>query len=254
MADAIVKFTRHGNVARVAMSRPPHNLLEGSLIEQLSKAFARAVEDGCRAVLLTSELRHFSAGADLVAADTGELQKLDLISFLREMETLPIPIIAAVNGLALGGGFELALGCDLIIAAESAQIGLVETSLGLFPIMGGISRAVARVGLARGKEFVLLGRRYSASTMAEWGMINRVVPAETLAEASMALAQELAAGPTLAYGAVRRLANVAAAYGVHAADELSSESASEIWATNDVRAGLQSFRETGSASAVFNGS
>lgn len=250
----LVRYEKIGQVGRLEMNRPPHNLLEGSMLKALRSALAHAIEDGCRAILLASARRHFSAGADLAAAYSGDLQKLDFIAFLQELENLPVPTVCAVHGLALGGGFELALGCDLIVAAENAEIGLVETSLGLYPIMGGVSRVAIRAGTARAREMTLLGRRYSAATLQKWGVINHVVPQESLAEAAMSMAQQLAAGPTLAYRAIRQLSNVTASEGVQAADALSRELAAGVWKSGDVKASLDSFRETGAVSVVFNGS
>lgn len=251
--EQLVSFSTHGKVAKVELTRPPHNLIEAAMTQALSRAFRRAVSEGLRSILLTSSLRHFSAGADLAAAYTGDLQKIDFIALLHEMEELPIPIVVAVHGLVLGGGFELALGCDLILAADTAELGLVETSLGLFPLMGGVSRVAARAGLTRAKEMVLLGRRYSSSTLEQWGVINQVVPASALADSSLAVAHQLAAGPTLAYKAIRRLADVTVSEGVRAADAISPQLADEIWATDDVQAGLEGFHRSGTAGAVFNG-
>jgi enoyl-CoA hydratase/carnithine racemase len=252
--DGIVVFSRNGDVGLVEMNRPPHNLLEGTLLEGLGWAFAQAVDGGCRSILLSSRLRHFCAGADLECMASGELGKLDLIGFLRAVEDLPIPTVAAIHGAALGGGFELALACDLIIAAESAQIGLVETTLGLLPIMGGVPRAVANAGLARAKELVLLGRRHTPATLERWGLVNHVVPDEALAEASLSLARQLAAGPTVAYRAVKRIANRTASHGVFAGDELTGEAARAVWESSDLKAGLDAFFKTGTADGVFSGS
>jgi enoyl-CoA hydratase/carnithine racemase len=252
--DSIVTFRRDGDVARVEMNRPPHNLLEPTMADALEVAFVRAVETGCRALLLSSRMRHFCAGADLDAMASGTLGKMDLIGFLHRVEDVPIPTVAAVHGAALGGGFELALACDLIVAAETAQIGLVETTLGLFPLMGGVQRAVAGAGRARAKEIALLGRRHTAASLERWGLVNQVVADEALAEASLSLARQLAAGPTVAYGAVKRIANHTARYGVEAGDALTPEVAESVWSSDDFQAGLETFLRTGSPGTVFTGS
>jgi enoyl-CoA hydratase/carnithine racemase len=178
---------------------------------------------------------------------------MDLIGFLQRIEDLPIPTVAAVHGAALGGGFELALACDLIIAAETAQMGLVETTLGLFPLMGGVQRAVAGAGRARAKEIAMLGRRHTSATLERWGLVNTVVADDALADAALSLARQLAAGPTVAYGAVKRIANHTARYGVEAGDALTAEVAPAVWSSADLEAGLQSFLRTGSPGAVFTG-
>lgn len=249
----IVEFAKDGDVGLIHMNRPPHNLLEETLLNALTQAFEQAVDDGCRSILLASRLRHFCAGADLEAMTAEELAKLDVFPFLHAMEDLPIPTVAAIHGAALGGGFELALGCDLIIAAESAQIGLVESTLGLFPLMGGVARAVAGAGLARAKELALLGARHCAATLQAWGLINHVVPDNQLSEASLSLARQLAAGPTVAYGAIKRLANHTACRGVYSADEMIEELGAEVWESQDLRAGIDTFLKTGTAAAVFQG-
>jgi len=96
------------------------------------------------------------------------------------MELLPIPLIASVHGVCLGGGLELALSCDYIIAASSAKIGSVEATLGLHPLLGGIQRQVQRIGALRAKEMSMLARRYDAPTLEKWGLINLTVPEESL--------------------------------------------------------------------------
>ena len=251
--DGIVVLSRDGDLALVDLNKPPHNLLDGAMLDALDGAFEDAVNGGCRAIVVASRLRHFCAGADLEAMRSGQLAKLDFIGFLHRMEDLPVPTVAAVHGAALGGGLELALGCDMIVAAETAQLGLVETTLGLFPLMGGVQRVVAAVGPARAKEIALLGRRHTAAVLERWGLINQVVADEALGEASRSLGRQLAAGPTVAYRAVKQIANLTAAGGVAAGDALTGEVAPSVWESADLEAGLRVFLETGSPRAVFTG-
>jgi enoyl-CoA hydratase/carnithine racemase len=121
-----------------------------------------------------------------------------VLELLRAFDELPMPIVAAVHGVCVGGGLEMALACDLIIASESARIGSVEATVGLHPLAGGIQRVAQRAGAARAKEMAMLGRRYDARTLERWNVINRVVADEQLAEAAATLARELAGGPTVA--------------------------------------------------------
>src|SRR5207244_6178582 len=169
------------------------------------------VEQGVRAVVLRSALRHFCAGADVSlftaridAKGEGVTSPLDT---LRGFETLPIPIVASVHGVCLGGGFELALACDYIVAASSAKIGSVEVALGLHPLLGGIQRQVQRAGAMRAKEISMLGRRYDAATLERWGLVNLVVSEDALEEATMTIAEALAHGPTVAPAATKPLAH-----------------------------------------------
>jgi enoyl-CoA hydratase/carnithine racemase len=130
----------------------PYNLLGGKLLNVLVEQVEAAQRAGSRAIVIRSGLRHFCAGADLdqfqkrveagSADQSGENRKLSGAEFLRFMELLPIPLIASVHGVCLGGGLELALSCDYIIAAASAKIGSVEATLGLHPLLGGIQRQV----------------------------------------------------------------------------------------------------------------
>ena len=239
-----IRVDLDGAVAVVTMAKPPHNLLNGSFIEDLLTAFEDAAANGARAILLRSEMKHFSAGADVASA----------VDVLDRFAAIPIPTIAAVHGLALGGGFEIALACDFIMAGASSRLGLVETSIGLMPLLGGVQRVVERAGLARGKEIAMFGRRHEPELLERWGVINVVVADEALEDASRSWAQQLAAGPTVAYGAIKELAGIASNQGVRTADEAQEATANAVWASEDLKSGLESFAESGPGTAIFQGS
>lgn len=260
--SAPIARERHGSVTVLSMVYKPHNLIGPTLINGLLAELREAQNTGSRAILIRSGLRHFSAGADLAlfgarlegksngGAPGGGWSGID---FLKEVELLPIPLVASVNGVCLGGGVELALACDYIIAGSSAKIGSVESALGLHPLMGGIQRQVQRIGMARAKEMSMLGRRYDAATLERWGLINHVVPDEALDKTALAIAEELAHGPTIAHAATKQVAYIAANQGVRAADEQMGKLQEPIWASDDVRAGLTSFRQNGPGLAKFAG-
>src|SRR5436309_6187597 len=239
----------------------PYNLLGPKLINAIVEQIEGARDAGSRAIVLRSGLRHFSAGADLdifakrVARGSGdgdgENRRLNGVEFLRFMELLPIPLIASIHGVCLGGGLELALSCDYIIAASSAKIGSVEATLGLHPLLGGIQRQVQRIGAQRAKEMSMLARRYDAPTLEKWGLINLTVPEESLDTATMAIAEELAQGPTVSHAATKELAHIAVNQGVVAADEAMARVQAPIWASEDLKTGLTSFRKNGSGLARF---
>ena len=172
---------------------------------------------------------------------------------LRAFDEHPAPVIASIQGVCVGGGFELALACDLIIAAESAKIGSVEVTVGLHPLMGGVQRLTQRAGAARAKEMALLGRRYPAAALERWNIINWVVADEQLEQATMVLAQELAHGPSIAHAATKRLVSVAVNDGIAAADEAMAEIARPIIGSADFRTGVRSYRERGIGMAEFEG-
>lgn len=257
METEIIQKEVQGHVAILTMVHRPYNLSGPVLSTALMQALNDAVAQGQRAVLLRSGLRHFSAGADVSLFDERIERegraRLDPLEVLHTFEKLPIPIVVAIHGVCLGGGLELALVCDYIVAAQSAKIGSVEVALGLHPLMGGIQRQVQRIGIARAKEMSMLGRRYDAATLERWGLINLVVPDDELEQASLSIAHELANGPTLAHAATKRLALIAANEGVHAADRAMFEEQKPIWASRDIKTGLQSFRENGPGLARFQG-
>lgn len=193
-----IRTTLDGAVATVTLAKPPHNLIDGDLIDGLIDAFEGAAESGARAILLNSDMKHFCAGADVDGLGGGQRRGRPAAEVLERLEGVPLPTVASVHGLALGGGFELALACDFIVAASSARLGLVETTLGLAPLLGGVQRVVDRAGVSRGKEIAMFGRRHDPVTLERWGVVNLVVDDDELAGASLSFARQLAAGPTVA--------------------------------------------------------
>ncbi|MDP9843000.1 enoyl-CoA hydratase/isomerase family protein [Streptosporangium lutulentum] len=247
-----------GSVAVLTLQRRPYNLLDVVFCRQIVEALHWAWTGGARAVVVESGLRHFSAGADpdaMLAAATDGDGVLDwhLTDVLRAFDELPLPIVASVHGICVGGGLEVALACDLIVASESAKLGLVEATVGLHPLMGGIQRITQRAGAARAKEMVMLGRRYDARTTERWGIVNRVVADEHLGAATMTLARELAAGPTVAHAATKKLVSIAVDRGVRAADEAMAELQEPIFRSADFRAGMDSLQQNGPGMARFRG-
>jgi enoyl-CoA hydratase/carnithine racemase len=252
-----VDRTIDGSVAFLTMQWPPYNLIGKRQAAELVSALDWAREQAPRAVVLRSGLRHFSAGADLdgMLEEVKDVPELSwgTADVLRAFEQLPIPILASVHGTCVGGGLELALACDLIVASQSASLGSVEATVGLHPLMGGIQRITQRAGVARAKEMVLLGRRYEPATLQRWGLINWVVPDEQLEAATMALARELANGPTVAHAATKALAAIAVSQGVAAADEAMAEVERPIFQSEDFKIGVKSFKEKGIGMARFRG-
>jgi enoyl-CoA hydratase/carnithine racemase len=257
MSNEILAVELRGKVAVLTMQHAPHNLMGPTMYRALLAAFREAMESGARAILLRSALRHFSAGAevnlfpDRIANEGRGL--MDPVEVLRAFETLPIPIVVAVNGVCLGGGFEIALACDYSVLGESAKVGSVEVALGLHPLLGGIQRQVVRAGPARAKELAMLGRRYDAATLERWGLVNLVVPDDKLDEVSLSIAEELAQGPTVAHAATKRLVSIALNEGVEAADKAMFEVQKPLWASADLKRGLDSFFMKGPGLAIYEG-
>lgn len=261
--EVLVENDERGNISILTMTYRPYNLLGPKLINAIIEEIEKARRAGSRAIVIRSGLRHFSAGADLdifskrvdqgAATPAAENRKMTGVEFLSFMETLPIPIVASVHGACLGGGLELALACDYIVAAKSAKIGSVEATLGLHPLMGGTQRQVQRIGAQRAKEMSMLARRYDASTLESWGLINLAVPDESLEQVTMTIAEEFAQGPTLAHAATKQLAYIAANEGVVAADRAMAEIQAPIWTSEDLKIGLESFKKSGPGLAKFVG-
>jgi enoyl-CoA hydratase/carnithine racemase len=204
MGELPVGYEVKDGVARVTLDRPAAaNALSMELVGALGHVFARVkADETARVVIITGAgEKAFCAGADLKERRTMSLEETR--SFLRLLNATvdgvaacSRPVIAAINGAAFGGGLELALACDFRIAAETAEMGLVETRLGIIPGAGGTQRLARVAGLAVAKELILTGRRIGAARAKELGIVSSVVPGAELAAAADRLAAELAgAGP-----------------------------------------------------------
>lgn len=248
-----IEYEKDGAVGIVTLAKPPHNLIDNAMLFELAEAYAHAVQDGSRAILLRSAMRHFSAGADVDAIASERWSQEDLGKLWKSFEDVPVPMVASVHGAALGGGFELALMCDMIIAADTASFGMAESSLGLIPLLGGVQRVVERAGLARAKELAMFGRRQDPYALERWGVINLVSPETELQAVSLSWARQLAAGPTVALRSIKTLANQAARQGVAAADAVQEHANTIMWSSQDQQRGLKAFASTGPGSAVFEG-
>jgi len=254
--EPVVQLEITDQVAYVTMVNRPHNFLSVELFEALIEAVQGAHADGARAIVLRSGLRNFCAGADLglfESHERGVAPDIDVTRLLTAFEELPLPIVAAVQGVCVGGGLEIALACDLIVAAESAKIGAVEATLGINPLMGAMQRIAQRAGAARAKEMSLLARRYDAATLERWNVINRVVPDEELDAVTRALAEELAHGPTLAHASSKAIINVAVDEGTAAADAAMGDLQADLWRSNDLKEALSSLKLNGPGRAHFEG-
>ncbi len=192
----------------VTLDRPKANAIDVSTSHALYDAFRRLEDDPALrvAVLTGAGDRFFSAGWDLKAAAEGEAVDADHgpggFAGLTEFFGRTKPVVAAVNGMALGGGLELALAADLIVAADHAGFALPEVRVGVVADAGGLLRLPRRLPEVVSRELLLTGRRMTADEAGRWGLVNRVVPPEELMDTALALAREICAGAPLAVGAV----------------------------------------------------
>ena len=258
-ASKKVRVTRDGALGIVTLDSPPLNLIGDDVVAGLRTAIEEIESaEGLRALLLRGEGSVFSAGADVhLFAGRGADEMRPLIdSFLdlgRRIEQLPFPTIAAVHGTCMAGGFELALFCDLIWAAEGTMLGLPETSIGIVPLAGGVERVAARAGLGRARTIALGGTVHTAEEFVGWGAIDRVLPAEELHAKAGTFARKLADGPARAFAVVKDLARAYTRDGIAGADALLLEAAVGLFDTDDARNGIATFIESGPGKATFTG-
>jgi enoyl-CoA hydratase len=258
MADAKARFELDGDVGVVVIDSPPLNLFGREMGEDLVAAIDEAAASPARALLIRAEGKVFTGGADVHTFDGQTPEQASenfkrLAELIHNLEDLPIPTIASVHALCLTAGFELSLACDLILAAESARFGLVEAVVGLTPGMGGTQRMAERAGPARAREFVMTAELYDAATLERWNVVNRVFPDVELADESMRLAKRLAAGPTLAHAATKRMVRAFLDHGVRGADARIGEIAAPLFESEDLQNAVKSFLEQGPGKATFEG-
>jgi enoyl-CoA hydratase len=236
-------------VALVTLDRPEAlNALSFALLADLVAALeALDAADDVRAIVLTGAGdRAFAAGADIKEmadatpeslAAGGDFDRWDELRAIRK------PIVAAVRGFALGGGCELAMTCDLIVAGDDAQFGQPEIRIGVMPGAGGTQRLTRAIGKARAMELILTGRSIDAREAERLGLVTRVVPAEATLESALALAAEIAAMPPVAVAAAKRVIN--AAFETSLTQGLADERRAffDLFATADQREGMAAFVE-----------
>ena len=244
-----VRTEVRGAVLEVTIDRPPANAIDATTSRELGEAFAGLRDDPTlRAAVVTGGGdRFFSAGWDLKAAAAGDDEDFGPGGFagLTELFDLDVPVIAAVNGMAVGGGFELALACDLIVAVPDAELFVPEVNLGFVPDAGGVVRLPRRLPRALAMELLLTGRRMGADEAHRHGLVNRVVEPDDLMTTARDLADRIAAAAPLATRAVKAV--VRAAEGLDTEDAYAAMRATpayrEMLASADAAEGPHAFAE-----------
>jgi enoyl-CoA hydratase/carnithine racemase len=254
-----LRCERHGPLALLTLDAPPLNLFDAAMIEALGAAVMELEADPPRGLLIRAEGRVVSGGVNVKLFDglsVADAQRLwrDLLALIHRVEALPYPTLFAAHGLCLTAAFELSLACDLLLAAESARFGLVETVVGLTPALGGTQRLAARAGPARARELVMTGELHDATTLERWNVVNRVLPDEGFAEAAHSFARRLADGPTRAHAATKAIVRAQLdAGGAHGADAVVPELAGALFETEDLINAVRSFLEHGPGRASYEG-
>jgi enoyl-CoA hydratase len=253
-----VRLERDGPLALLVLDDPPLNLFGRETFESLAAHLTEIAASDARALVWRAEGEVFTGGVDVhVFEGTSErdAQQMfsQLVTAVRKLETLPIPTLAIVHSLCLTAGLEVALGCDMIWAAESARFGLVEAVVGLTPGAGGTQRIAERAGPARARELVMTGGLYDAQVLERWSVVNRVLPDAELLGKGLRFAHRLAAGPTLAHAATKRLVRAYLEDGVDKADRETPRVAGALFKSEDLKRAVDSFLREGPGKATFEG-
>lgn len=237
-------------VATVTLNRPPVNPLNSALFRELGEAAKELEADSAvRAVIITgSGQKAFAAGADI--SEMKDLTPVEMYGFCQvslqaynHIENMKKPTIAAVNGLALGGGCELALTCDFRVASDKAKFGLPEITLGIIPGGGGTQRLPRLIGASRAKELLFLGEMIDAARAEQIGLVNKVVPAAELTQEAKNLALKLAARPAHALGVLKGAVNKGLNMNLHDALDFEVKNFILTFAGDDRREGFSAFLE-----------
>jgi enoyl-CoA hydratase/carnithine racemase len=233
-----VRYEKSGTVGHIILCNPPHNYLNVEFYEDLGEAVRSATSDDLRAVLVRAEGPNFCAGGEpgVLGSLSPEAFRLLMSEFnrsFRAIEALRVPTVAAVRGSVSGGGIELVLSCDLIVAAQDAVFRQMEVSLGNMPMAGGVQRMAERLGRARAARYAMLSVPMTGETAGELGLASFVVPADEVDSQAIDLVQELADGPTLSYLAVKQILKAWSSGGVPGADAVMLDVALSLHAATD---------------------
>jgi enoyl-CoA hydratase/carnithine racemase len=237
-----VRFERHEGVGHIVLANAPKNLINTPFSDHLREAVHQASDSDIRALLVRAEGPNFSHGGDIL--DFIDKDFNSWRTFISEMhhsyraiEALQIPTLAAVRGVAYGGAFELALACDLIVAAENCTFRCIEASVGSAPVAGGVQRLAERAGRAMAARYAMLSEPMSGATAGQLGVAAFVVPEAEVEATAAALAKKLSTGPTRSYAAIRALLKAWAAGGVPGADSVLLDITMPLHGSEDARRG-----------------
>ena len=260
MADPeFVTLQVEDGVGTIRLDRPKMNAINEQLhFEVRAAALEAGKREDIRAVVLYGGERVFAAGADIKAMS--QLDATGMVAWGRELTNsftevarIPKPVIAAVTGYALGGGYELALCADFRVLGASAKIGQPEIQLGIIPGAGGTQRLSRLVGPAKAKDLIFTGRHVGAEEALEIGLADAVVPDDEVYATAVAMARKFAAGPPLALAAAKQAIDEGLELPVDEGLRLESRLFAELFGTEDQKVGMTSFIENGPGKARFTG-
>jgi len=251
MKFSYITYESSEGIATITLNRPEAlNALNREVIAEVLKALQDVrTDETVRVVVLTGAgEKAFSAGADIKTMRGMDSLKARELSFIGEelcsfLENLGKPVIAAINGYALGGGLEVAMACDLRIAAETARMGQTEINIGLIPGWGGTQRLTRLIGMTKAKELIFTGKMIDAKTAEQLGILNAVVPAGEFREKVREFAKELAAKAPVALAVAKALITKGADIGLDSAIALEREGIGVVGSTEDLQEGVTAFAE-----------
>lgn len=235
-----LSVTTKDGVATLVLHHPPQNRIGTTMVDELGDAVDEIAAGDARAVVLRAEGPDFSFGGDIEPWPDWDRREMrrhfeQFLQTFNAFERLPVPTVAAVQGLCFGGGLELAVRADVIIAGRSARFGHPEQSIGIVTLLGGIYRIAERAGRSRAMRWALTSEQVPATEMERFGVVDRVVDDEALDDEAAAFAAQVAAGPTLAHAAHKSLLRTWAVGGVAAADETIFDVAIPLFDSADTR-------------------
>jgi enoyl-CoA hydratase/carnithine racemase len=252
-----VRLIANGNLTELVVDHPPLNLFDAELFAELRELIEAVKAEPPRGLLIRAEGRVVSGGVNVALFDSltldGAVQLWDEnLAIVDALESLPLPTVFAAHSLTLTAAFELALACDVIVAARSARFGLVEAVVGLTPSLGGTQRLAERAGFGRALELVMTGELFDAEELERWNVVNRVFDDEQFEEKARSLALALANGPTRAHATTKHIVRRYRDGGVAAADAAVRDVAPRLFETEDLQQAVRSFIERGPGHAEFS--
>lgn len=249
MAGPYVDCSVHDGIATVTLNNPPLNVFKIEMTGELDRILEDLRRDNTvRAIILTGAGRAFCAGSDISEFEAfhepGKVVELKLRrqnAVFEKLDTFPKPVVAAIHGLAYGGGLEIAMCCDLIVAEDDCRFALPEMRLGVFPSSGGPYRTVRRVGPARTKQLIFLTEPVDAQRALDWGLIDRVAPKGEAVQVAGRLAAEMGKRPPRALALCKALIGDATRLSTAELISHSLDASDQVFASSDCREGVRAF-------------
>ncbi len=253
-----IDFEKDEGLGIITFKSKPLNLIDLDFVIELEAILNTIQNQEIRALLFKVDEGNFSAGANVALFTNLDNESARetikrFLNLISQIERLAFPTMAAVKGMCIGGGFEIALACDYIWASETAQFAAAEVLVGIVPLGGGAQRLAQRAGIARAKEITLGGRFQKPEKLERWNIINRVLPEQELNEKAIKFMKIQANGPTKAFDIIKRLLNEYYNGGLEKSDDILLKIVPKLFETEDMKIGIESFKKQGPGKAIFKG-